>query len=103
MGMTLYMHITPIAQMSRKRCYLRAKVVADCCLVSVNVATGVILFNIRLLPYSRSDNITLFCYNFIQPKLNASFNKPNKARVPSLNPKQSEISPLIREVVYKFT
>jgi len=25
MGMTLYSRITPIAQMSRKRCYLRVK------------------------------------------------------------------------------
>ena len=35
MGMTLYSCITAIAQMSRKRYYLRANaiVVADCCLV----------------------------------------------------------------------
>jgi len=29
-------------------------------------------------------------------------NKPNKEQVPSLNPKQSEISPLNGEVVYDF-
>jgi len=33
----------------------------------------------------------------VSHKLNASV---NKARVPSLNPKQSEISPLYGEVVY---
>jgi len=32
-------------------------VVADCCLVSINVATGVSLVNIRLPPFSTSDNI----------------------------------------------
>jgi len=52
MGMTLYSCIAPIAQMSRQRCYLRVKlVVADCCLLSISVATGVSLVNIRLLPF----------------------------------------------------
>jgi len=35
----------------------------------------------------------------VSHKQNASVNKPNKARVPSLNPKQSEISPLNGAVV----
>ena len=35
-------------------------------------------------------------------KLNASINKPNKARVPSMNPKQCEKSPLNGEVVYNL-
>ena len=68
MGMTLYSRITPIAQMSRKRYYsicVLKLMVADCCLVSVSVATGVSLINIRLLPYSRSDNITFLRYSFI--------------------------------------
>jgi len=39
-------------------------VVADCCLVSINVATGVSLVNIRLLPFSTSDNITFLRYSF---------------------------------------
>jgi len=40
-------------------------VVADCCLVSVSVATGVSFINIRLLPCSRSDNIKFLRYSFI--------------------------------------
>ena len=60
--------------------------------------------------YVRCPALKLLCTNLCGPltknfgdawpKLNASFNKPNKARVPSLNPKQSEISPLNGEVVY---
>jgi len=68
MVMTLYSCITPIAQMSRKRYYLRADlklVVSDCCLVSINVATGVSVVNIRLLLSSTSDNITFLRYSFI--------------------------------------
>jgi len=54
----------------------------DYCLVSVNVITGVSLVNIRLLSFPTSDfYVTVLC------KLNASTNKPNKARIPSLNPK----------------
>jgi len=53
MGVTLYLFITPSAEMSRKFLYLRAKlVVADCCLVSINVATEVNLVYIRFLPFS---------------------------------------------------
>ena len=73
-------------------------VVADCCLVSINVATGVSLVDIRLLPSSTSDNITF--YVTVSHKVNASVNKPNKVRILSLNPKQSEISPLNGELVY---
>jgi len=68
MGMTLYSCITPIAQMSRKRYYLRAKasvVDADCCSVSINVATGVSRDDIRLLAFSTSDNIKFLRYSFI--------------------------------------
>jgi len=75
-------------------------VVADCCLVSIDSATGISLVNIRLLPFSTSDNIKfLRCSSY---HLNASINKPSKARLPSLNPKQSEISPLNGEVVHNL-
>jgi len=42
-------------------------VVAYCCLVglSINVATGVSLVNIRLLPFSTSDNNKFLRYSFI--------------------------------------
>jgi len=40
-------------------------VVADCCLVSINVATGVSLINIRLLPSSTWNNIKFVRYSFI--------------------------------------
>ena len=94
MGMTPYSCITPIAQMSRKRsiCVLKL-VVADCCLVSVSVAIGVSLVNIRLLHLQHQ--ITSNFYATVSYKLNAS----NKARLPSLNRKQSEMSPP-KEVVY---
>jgi len=66
MGMTLYSCITPVAQMSRKRYHLRAKlVVVDCCLVSISVATGVSLVNIRLLPFATSHDIKVLRYSFI--------------------------------------
>ena len=74
--------------------------VADCCLVSINVATGVSLVDIRLLPSSTSDKSNF--YATVSHKLNGSVNKPNKARVLSLNPKQSEISTLNGEVVYNL-
>jgi len=67
MGMTLYSCITPIAQMSQKDvtiCVLKL-VVADCCLVSINSATGVSLVNIRLLPSSTTDEINFLRYDFI--------------------------------------
>ena len=41
---------------------------ADCCLVSNNVATGVSLVGIRLLPSSTSDNIKFLRYGFTQAK-----------------------------------
>jgi len=41
-------------------------------------------------------------YATVSNKLNASINKPNKVRLHSLNPKQSEISPLNGEVVYNL-
>jgi len=64
--MTLYSCITPIAQMSRIRYFCMLKlVVAVCCLLSVNVATGVSLVNIRLLPFSTSDNIKFSRYSFV--------------------------------------
>jgi len=62
-----------------------------------SVATGVSLINIRLLPFSTSD-----FYIAVSYKLNASINKPNKARSSSLNPKQSEILPLNVEVRYNL-
>ena len=40
-------------------------VVVDCCLVSINVATRVSLVNIRLLPFSTTDNINFLRYSFI--------------------------------------
>jgi len=43
-------------------------VVADCCLVSINVATGLSLVNIRLLPSSTADKINF--YATISYKLN---------------------------------
>jgi len=46
--------------------------------------------------------ITSNCYPTVSSELNASFNKPNKTRLPSLNPKESEISPLDGEVVYNL-
>jgi len=64
MRMTLYSCITPIAQVSRKHYYLRAKANGCCCLVSNNVATGVSLVNIRLLSFSASDDIKLLRYGF---------------------------------------
>ena len=64
MGMTLYSCITPIAQMSRKHYYLRANASGCCYLVSIDVATRVSLVNIRLLPFSASDNITFLRYGF---------------------------------------
>jgi len=50
MGMTLYSSMRPIAQMSQNFniCMLKLAVVA-CCLVLINVATGVSLVIIRLL------------------------------------------------------
>jgi len=72
-------------------------VIGDCCLVSINVATGVSLINIRLLPISTPDNFKCLRYSFIIAKY--FINKPDKARLPSLNPKQSETSP-INGVVY---
>jgi len=64
MGMTLYSCITPIAQMSRKHYYLRAEVSGCYGLVSINVVTGVSLVNIRLLPFSATDNIKFLRYGF---------------------------------------
>ena len=64
MGMTLYSCIAPIAEMSRKHYYLRAKVSGYCCLVSINVAAGISLVNIILLPFSESDNIKILRYGF---------------------------------------
>jgi len=46
--------------------------------------------------------ITSNFYATVSHKLNAYVNKPNKARVPSLNLKQNEISPLNGEVVYNL-
>jgi len=40
-------------------------VVADCCLVSINVATGVSLVNIRLFLFSTSHNVKSLRYSFI--------------------------------------
>jgi len=101
MGMTLYLCITPIAHCTNVTktctiCVLKL-VVADRCFISINVATRFSLVNIRLLPSSTSD-----FYAAVSYKLNASINEPNKAQVPSLNPKQSEISPLNGEVVYNL-
>jgi len=42
--------------------------VADCCLVSINVATGVSLVNIRLLPSSTSDYVKFLRHGFTQAK-----------------------------------
>jgi len=39
-------------------------------------------------------------YATVSYKPNASINKPNKAQLPLLNPKQSVISPLNGEVIY---
>jgi len=46
--------------------------------------------------------ITSNFYPTVSSKLNASNNKPNKTRLPSLNPKESEISLLDGEVVYNL-
>jgi len=46
--------------------------------------------------------ITSDFYAPVSYNLNASFNKPNKENVPSLNPKQSELVPLNGEVVYNL-
>ena len=66
MGMTLYSCITPIAQMSRKRYYLRAEASGCRLLFSINrFAAGVSLVYIRLLPSSTLDNIKFLRYSFI--------------------------------------
>jgi len=97
MGMTLYSCITPIAQMSRKYYYLRAKVSGCCCLVSIDIVTRVSLVNIRLMPFQHQ--ITPNFYAMVSQKINASINKPNKARLPSLNPKQSVMSPMDKSFI----
>jgi len=74
-------------------------VVADCCLVSINVATGVSLVNITDWCLSQHQTTTNF-YVTVSYKLNASVNKFNNPRLLSLNPKQSEISPLNGDVGY---
>jgi len=56
----------------------------DYCLVSVNVITGVSLTSDCSL---FQHQITSDFYVTVLYKLNASTNKPNKARLPSLNPK----------------
>jgi len=66
MGMTLY--CTRASRLLHK-CHetihcLRAKAGGCCCLVSINVASGVSLVNIRLLPFSASDNIKFLRYGF---------------------------------------
>ena len=81
--------------------------VADCCLVSIDVATGVSLVDVALANLTSEccllqHKITSNFYATVSHKLNASVNKPNKARVPSLNPKQSEISPSNGAAVYNL-
>ena len=46
--------------------------------------------------------ITSNFYPTVLSKLNPSINKPNKTRLPSLNPNESEISPLHGEGVYNL-
>ena len=57
MGMTLCSCLTPIHKCHENVtiCVLKL-VVANCCLVSISVATGVSLVNITLLLFSTSDN-----------------------------------------------
>jgi len=69
MGINPYSCITP-----KYKCHENVTicvlmlVVADCCLVSTNVATGVSLVNIRLLPFSTSDDIKFLRYSFVSDK-----------------------------------
>jgi len=50
-----------------------------------------------LLPFSTSDFHVTVSY-----QVNPFINKPNPARLPSLNPKQSEISPLNGDIGYNL-
>jgi len=79
---------------------VRKLVVTDCCLVSINVATGLSLVNTRLLHFSTSDNIKF--YATVPYQVNVSINKFSKARLPWLNPKRSEILPLNGEIDYNL-
>ena len=66
MGVTLYSCITPIAQMSRKRYYLRAKASGCCLLFSINQSChrGQSRYD-QIVAFSRSDNIKFLRYKFI--------------------------------------
>jgi len=65
MDMTLYSCITPMHKCHENVTFCVLKlVVADCCLVSINVATGVSHVNIRLLPSSTSDTVQFLRYSF---------------------------------------
>jgi len=66
MGMALYTRASRLLHKCHENvtiCVLKL-VVADCCLVSISVATGVSLISIRLLPFSTSDNIKTFTLQF---------------------------------------
>jgi len=69
MGINPYSCITPKHKCHENFtiCVLQL-VVADCCLVSINVAIGVRLVSIRLLPFSTSDNIQFLRYRFVSDK-----------------------------------
>jgi len=58
MGMNLLVHHAYCTNVTKL-------VVADFCLVSTSITTGVSLVSIRLLPFSTSDNINIFRYSFI--------------------------------------
>ena len=103
MSMTLYSCITPIVQMSRKRYYLSADlklVVSDCCLYQSMFALELVLLisDCCFLQHQ----ITSHFYATVSYKLNACITKPYSARIPSMNPKQSDISPLNGEVLYNL-
>jgi len=74
---------------------VRKLVVADCCLVSISVATGVSLVNIRLLPFSTSDDIKFCIFTIVSYKLNQVFLK--RFRDPIRVPRISNRVPRIRE------
>jgi len=61
--------------------------VADCLLVSINVATGVSLVNIRLLPSSTSDNMNPMFAQVLYPGgREVNLNLRDLALVPAMSP-----------------
>jgi len=101
MGMTLYSCITPIPQIPRKRYYLRAKASGCWLLFSINQCchwgqSGT--SDCCLLQHQTTSNF----FATVSYKLNASINKPNKARVPRWIQNRAKYRHLNGEVVYNL-